>query len=110
MHMRSISAAALAWLSAAAGVLAQGGRPNQPHGPWNHEIHFLISPDGLTFTETPEPLMRRASVPDIIDLARDMPRGVGAAKGDLCIYTVDASGSHRPNMETISRLVSSDGG
>src|SRR5678815_2178139 len=63
---------------------AEQPRPQNQDGPWNHEIHFATSNDGLTFTESPA-IMTQASVPDIIQLARDLPKKETAAgaKGTL---------------------------
>lgn len=92
-------------------------RPQNQDGPWNHQIHFATSTDGLAFTEDSKPIMTQASVPDIIQLARDLPQKETAAcpKGTLLIYTVDArpmgpAGPGHGARETISRLVSVDGG
>lgn len=90
-----------------------GEQPRQTQdGPWNHQVHFATSDDGLTFTETPGPIMKQASVPDIIQLARDLPKKADAAgaKGTLMIYVVDARSPAPDRQGGVSRLTSTDGG
>jgi hypothetical protein len=87
--------------------------PPLKDGPWNHQIHFAVSEDGLKWTEPSErPVMRQASVPDLILLDRDLPKadGPGTRKGDLVIYTVDARAGRHPGAEETARLVSADDG
>ena len=89
-------------------ALAQPPRaPRPPDGPWNHQIHFATSADGLRWDAGQQPIMKQASVPDILELSRDTPAG---ARGTLLVYTVDARDIGRRGGERISRLVSTDGG
>jgi hypothetical protein len=87
-------------------LAAQPDRAPQD-SPRNHQIHVATSADGLTWEETQAPVMRMASVPDIIELSG---KGSAGAAGTLVIYTVDFRNVEEPGRERIARLVSTDGG
>jgi hypothetical protein len=80
--------------------------------PWNQQVHVATSTDGLTWREfSDDPVMRRAGVPDLLLLDRDLPTpaGTGSGKGDLVMYTVDARAGKDAGTR-IARLVSADAG
>lgn len=88
--------------------LAQpNNQPRMQDGPWNHQIHFAVSKDGITWNIQESPLMKEASVPDIIVLSG---RGKIAGEGTICVYTVDARPMKASRFENISRLISKDDG
>lgn len=80
--------------------------PLNQDGPWNHQIHFATSKDGVNWEIESNPIMKEASVPDIIVLSG---RGKAGAEGTFWVYTVDAR-RQKPYHEGLSRLVSKDGG
>lgn len=81
--------------------------PANQDGPWNHQIHFATSKDGLNWNVEPAPLMKEASVPDIIVLSG---RGTAGSEGTTFVYTVDARPMKASRFENISLLISKDNG
>lgn len=75
-------------------------------GPWNHQIHFATSDDGVTFKVAERPFATRASVPEIVELTG---KGKAGLRGSLVVYAV--SGEERGEGESgLVRFVSIDGG
>lgn len=75
-------------------------------GPWNHQIHFATSDDGVNFKVVERPFATRASVPEIIELTG---KGRAGLRGSLVVYAV--SGEERGEGESgLVRFVSIDGG
>ncbi|MEX2217820.1 MAG: hypothetical protein WD749_03590 [Phycisphaerales bacterium] len=110
--MRWITAAIVLVLSAAASAQERPD-PNAPppDGPWNHRLHFATSADGLSFQESPTPILAGAGQGDVLELVRDLPeKGEGAAAGTLVVYAVDARNAKGPGSEKLDRFVSTDGG
>lgn len=99
----------LSWLPVLllAGTQPQAPAAPRPDDPRTHQVHFATSPDGLTWEEAKAPVMKMASVPDIIELSG---KGSAGAAGTLAIYTVDFRDALEPGGERLARLLSTDDG
>jgi hypothetical protein len=108
----AIGAFGLVVVLGAPGVSAQPGERRHPPGPdamgpFNDEVYGAVSTDGVTFEELPGPFFERASVPEVVELAR--PGAAGPA-GLLLLYFVDFSGERlEPSSEGVSVASSTDG-